>query len=275
MNWIKSYLKNSSLRELQNNIDKIKKNNSYRSWIGFNIYNGKIYSVKFYYTFYQVLSQSEINSLFITGNSNDFYDLYKYASLNDILRVRDAGSGITFSVKVNNNGESSFGFYLKQVFNDNDEFFVIPETKEYFARGGNITNIDFVKNSSVFYTQNLKEIKDYYYIKDPVYKQIIAEFFDEPMLSKVPVIEYAVGKGNRDNSDDMLSKRKAILFGDFKETADYYLNNWKDVKTIVNPFFNKGYQIYCPAIYGDKKFYSIYLFNFAKDSRLIEELLKI
>ncbi|HPX75992.1 MAG TPA: hypothetical protein PLW77_05355 [Bacteroidales bacterium] len=275
MNWIKSYLNNSSLCELQNKVDKIEKNNSYRSWIGFNFYENNIYSVKFYYTFYQVLSQSEINSLFITGNSNDFYDIYKYASLNDILRVKDAGSGITFSVKVNCKDESSFGFYLKRIFNDNDDYFTIPETKEYLRQGGNITNIDFVKNSSVFYTQNTKETKDYYYIKDPIYKQVIANLFDEPMIAKVPVIEYAVGKGNRDNSDDMLSKRKAVLFGDFKETADYYLNIWKDIKTIVSPFLNKGYQIFCPAIYGDKKFYSIYLFNFAQDNRLIEQLLKI
>lgn len=273
MKWIEPYIASKDFTTFQQNIDLIDKSNDYRSWLGFNFVNQNLYSIKFYYTFYQILEKPDIERLFVLGDSADYYKAFEKVALSEVLNISDAGSGFTFTLKLNHKLEPTFGFYLKQNFGPTDPFFELPESKLFFEQGGKTEALDMAKNFSVFYdAKGGKKEKSYYYIRDKKYKEIISSIFDEQDLKDVPIIEYAVGSGHRENTEYNLANRKAILFGDFKKYSDLYLQKWKALNHYFEDIKKQGFQLYCPALYGDKNCTSIYAFDFKNKSTLIENL---
>lgn len=275
MDWINKYLTSNHLRQFQAVVDGVPKDKNYRSWIGLNFDGSDLYSVKFYYTWYRPLTKSEIKRLLFFGSSDDYNHDYKKVSLDNVLNVNEAGSGFTFVLKLDINQNPTYGYYFKQVFDKSDLFFNLPETKLFLRRGGNLTDINFVKNQALFYRPNgEKNSKNYYYIQNPLFKSIIANLFKEPLIATAPIIEYAVGDGHRRLSNNELSKKKVVLIGDRGKLAAHYINIWKDIDNYSRGFLDKGFQVLCPGTYADHDARSFYVFDFNGGHQLIEKLIK-
>lgn len=275
MDWINKYLASEHLQQFQSVVDAILKDKNYRSWIGLNFDGSDLYSVKFYYTWYRPLTKSEIKRLLFFGSSDDYNHDYKKVSLDNALKVEEAGSGFTFVLKLDINQNPTYGYYFKQVFDKSDLFFNLPETKLFLKKGGDINQLDRVKNFGMFYSpKKVQRQKNYYYIDHQLYKSIIASEFGDPIISTAPVIEYAVGDGHRQQSANKLSKRKVVVYGDFDRLTHHYMQRWNEICYFTQSVSGAGYQIFCPGIYGDKKCKSIYVYFPKGNNRVVETLLE-
>lgn len=233
----------------------------YRDWIGINFNENQIESIKFYFSFYSLES---VNKAVKTGIIEDsiidtFYELYTKAPAQFLNSFEEYGSGITFSVKWNNQGKRSTGIFYRLQNSS-----ILPFEKILVEN--RLNEFSFEESKGVFILQDSdKQIyfKYYFYSND---RNLVTKFANKLELSDLLLqtkkIEISSGKGNIINSSD--KDLKIILLGNELEISRLYLNTYcfPNQKTTIQMFAEENnLNIYCPAFYINKPIQSCYFFH--------------
>lgn len=277
--WFFELLSSEPFISYYKNTELVSKNGKepYKSYFGLNIKDGKLSSLKIYFTWYRELTKQEIETLLLYGTDTDFYENYQKRS--NHFNIKEGGSGYTFSLKYNPNSKLPvFGYYYKINVDDGDEFYSLTETIEYQKLYNKVPEFDqqkMIYNEFDFNNHKI-ENRSLYYIKDNLYKDILAKKFNEPFVSKANEIEFCTGLKSNGST-----YRKAILIIDLPEFKRTYSktphgSNISDFLENMKCF--SSLTPICPGLYQPDNAESIYLINVSDFSNLkirtVEEFLK-
>lgn len=255
--WLKYLINLDYFKQFYSRIDKIRihKNKPYKSYFGVNLKDSNLTEIKFYFTFLYEISLEEIN--YILGIETSELLLESYQLRLNIFEPKIGGAGYTFSIKFNEqNTHFKTGIYFLTNGSLND-FLNLKEIKEY----GKIDNpIPYFNNRKMMYFsfnthKKMIENRELYYISNDPIKNFLATYYNEPFIEKAHEIELCTNK---------FEYRKINMLINLPEFELNYKLTKKgsEIQEFIskNPWLNE-YTAVCPGFYPISNINSIYFIN--------------
>lgn len=157
-------------------------NSPYLNYFGINFDSKGIYSFKFYFAFFNRLTEEEVRSFLpVTDDFFKYYHLWEPSPVKTLEH-----SGCTFEVKFKGNLDPVFGFHyrLKPVKEAYD-LIGYPQQLPF-----DVLKLNTRPGINYEYAKHDVLRKQYYYLDSDEAKAYFAKRFNNPYLAKVSLIEY-------------------------------------------------------------------------------------
>ncbi len=234
---------------------KHKYSKPYKSYIGLNIREEQLLSVKFYFTFLHELSYTDLE--YILGNTAAFAFKEDYHNRLNSSDPKTGGAGYTFSLKYSAKGKIPVKGLYFMVNCAPSEFLSLDESKGYLQTYGHnpIFNNKKLIYRAFDHFDNPNDYRSLFYINNYQFKKYLSEYYGEPYLENVHEIELCTGEGRY---------RKINLLINLPDFSEKYASTerGKQLENFLSSYFVfKPYTAVCPGFYQNSNINSIYLLN--------------
>ncbi|MCF8253152.1 MAG: TylF/MycF family methyltransferase [Bacteroidia bacterium] len=255
--WLNELINSSSFIHFYKKIQETKKNRSkpYKSYIGLNIEEKNLLSIKFYFTFLHEISFHDIENILGENGAQIFYKDYENRHINN--DPTSGGAGFTFSLKYSFEEKTPIKGLYFMVKCDQEEFTRLEESKKFLEKFGYSPKFNPKKLIYKAFkdTESEIETRELFYISDFIFKKFLSEYFDEPYLQNSHEIELSCGKEKYRKVNLLLN------LPDFKENYSKTVRGKKIESALSSLPIFKNYTAVCPGIYQKSEIDSIYLIN--------------
>lgn len=249
-NLLKNIELNNYLRQVSliNNLDY-----PYLSYVGINFNKNKILNIKFYFSFFKPLTDSEIKYLLPIKYFNEFKSHYNFwlptKNYNSLHR------GVTFALKIKDDKITNY-YHLR-----------VPNiTHACPEKISNLQNDNYIGISKEI-NQNDSIVKKYFYYDNQDEMKILINNFNQnwvsKYLNKIEQIEYI--ESNIKDKIDLISSDQNLIKDFLKKNAS--INMQEEIENIV---LKTGLKLFAPGVNKANDTFSIYFIDDIAINKYIE-----